>query len=306
MLVACLLPAGARAGFTAVVEDPAGDAATPEPGHDLLSAGVGYDRRSGQIVGAVKLRGAPGDGRAFLHLQVGRMAAGSCEGPPVLALGSYTDEYGASWLRFAGPGQVTARGDADKRGGGGTVQTLEATARPLRGARPDCALALLSEPSNPANVYDSVGPFRLAPQPALAAKAGGLPEDVRSGRTYRLKVTVSNPGDAKTRPITVRLRRAKGVAGSGKAVRLKALRPGRRATATFAIRPGRGARFATELLATASAGRLKAEATRKIYVSSPKAPSRRGGSGGGGSRLCTRWIPDFTGESGGSLGLVPC
>lgn len=39
-------------------------------------------------------------------------------------------------------------------------------------------------------------------------------------------------------------------------------------------------------------------------------PARGGGGGGSGTptppRTCTRWVPDFTGESGGSLGLVPC
>lgn len=238
------------------------------------------------------------------------MADGRCERPPVVGFGSYTDDYDATWLRFASPTDVTARGDADKDGGDQAVQTFEATARALRGMRPDCALVLLSEPGNAANVYDAIGPVRLIPQPGLSAKAGGLPEDVRVGRSYRLKVTVGNPGDARTRPVTVRLRRAKGVAGAPKAVRLKAIRPGGRATATFTIRPGASARFATELEVVATAGRLTVTDERKIYVSKPNPPSRRGGGGGGGdgggSRLCVRWIPDFSGESGGSLGLVPC
>lgn len=306
--LAVVLPASAGAAFTAVVRDPAGDAASPAPGHDLLAAGVGYDRRTGLVAGSVKLAGDPAGNRAFLHFQLGRLTQGRCEGPPVVALGSYTDEYGASWLRFSGPNQVTGRGDADKDGGNRSIQTIEATARALRGMRPDCALVLLSEPSNAANLFDSIGPFRLVPQPGLSVRTGGVPEDVRSGRSYTLKVTVTNPGDARTPPVTVRLRRAKGVGGTPKAVRLKPLRPGTRATARFTIRPRANARFATELGVTATAGRMTVEDTRKIYVSTPSPPSRRGGGGGdgGGSRLCVRWIPDFSGETGGSLGLVPC
>jgi hypothetical protein len=205
---------------------------------------------------------------------------------------------------------VTARGDADKDGGDRSVQTIEATARALRGMRPDCALVLLSEPSNAANLYDAIGPVRLVPQPGLSVRAGGVPEDVRAGRSYTLKVTVTNPGDARTPPVAVRLRRAKGVGGTPKAVRLKPIRPGGRATATFAIRPSARASFATELGIVATAGRMTVEDERKIYVSTPSPPSRRGGGGGdgggGGSRLCVRWQPDFSGETGGSLALLPC
>lgn len=307
-LLAAALPAGARAAFTATVRDPAGDATSPDPGHDLLAASVGYDRRTGFVAGAVQLRAAPREGRAFLHFQIGRLVGGRCEGTPVLGIGSYTDDFDATWLRFAAPDQVTARGEADKDGRNQPVQSFEARARALRGLRPDCALVLLSEPTDSANVYDAIGPFRLVPRPGLSMRLGGVPEDVRSGRSYTLKVTVTNPGEARTPPIQVRLRRAKGIAGTPKTVRLKPLRPGARATARFTIRPRENARFATELDVTATSGQMRVAGTRKIYVSTPSPPSRGGGGGGGGegSRLCVRFIPDLSGESGGSLGLVPC
>lgn len=306
-LLACLPPATARAGFSAAARDPAGDATAPEPGRDLLAAGIGYDRRSGLVAGAVALRGEPVGAGSFLHIQLGRMTDGRCEGPPVIGLGSFTDEFGASWLRFAAPGQVTARGDVDKRGGGQTVQTFEATSRALRGIRPDCALALLADPSDSTVVYDVVGPFALLPRPGLAVRVGGLPDDLRRGRSYRLSVTVSNPGEARTGPVTVRLRRARGFAGSPRSVRLRAVRPGGRATARFTIRPGSRAGYATDLVVTARAGRLAASAERKVHVTTPDRPSRRGGGGGsGGGGACIQYFPDLSGDTGGSLGLVPC
>ncbi|MDW5596893.1 hypothetical protein VSS74_21275 [Conexibacter stalactiti] len=195
-----LVPTAAQAGFVAFGRDPGGDSGAPEAGRDLLAAGVGYDRGAGELVTAIELRGAPRDGGAFVTVLVARRTATGCDGAPAAGFSSLTDETSARWLRFASPTEVTASGDASKRGG----------------------------------------------------------------------------------------------------------------TATVRVRLGERAARTTDLRVDVSAGRLKATETRRISVRTPTPapPPSRGGGGDGGdsgpSRVCTRWFPDISGETGGSLGLVPC
>lgn len=306
-----LAPAAAQAGFVAFGRDPGGDATAVEAGRDLLAAGVGYDRRSGNLIAAIELRGAPRDGGAFVTVVVARRTATGCDGSPAAGFSSRTDETSARWLRFASPTEVTASGDASKRGGTQPVQQFSIEDRRLANLPVDCALVVLNEPGNPQNVWDHVGPLELRAQPSLALRLGGLPERVRSDRSYSLKVTVSNPGDAPTGRVRVRLARVRGLSATPRALTIRSLAPGRRSTATVRVRLGERAEFATDLRVKVTAGRLTVDDTRRVFVRTPtraSPPSRGGGGGGdgGGSRTCVRWIPDFSGESGGSLGLVPC
>jgi hypothetical protein len=313
-LGACALtPAAAQAGFVAFGRDPSGDASAPEAGRDLLAAGVGYDRRGGRLLAGFELRGVPRDGGAFVTVAVARRTATGCDGAPAAGFSTYTDETDSRWLRFASLTEVTASGEASKRGGTLGVQQLEVDDRRLANLPLDCAIIALTEPGNPQNVYDEIGPLTLRPQPSLALRLGGLPEEVRSGRPYSLKVTVSNPGDAPTGRIRVKLAQVRGLSAAPRTLTLRSLRPGRRRTATIRVTLGERADRSTELRVNASAGRLKLDETYPVSVRTPTpAPPPSGGGGGGGgndgggSRTCVRWIPDFSGESGGSLGLVPC
>lgn len=308
-LLLCLHSAPAQAAYIADAPDPAGDATSADPSHDVLGLGLGYDRRTGQTVGAIELAGDPdGEAPALLTIVAATRTANGCGGPAI-GFGSLTDEFDASWYRFADPSAIVARGEADKVGYRDAVQRFEVTDRALRGLRPDCVQVTLTEAGNAQNIYDTVGPLRLRALPSLSLRLGGLPERTRTGRDYRLKVTVANPGDAPTGRIAVRLAREKGTSARPRALTLRSIAPGRRRTATVTVRFGERASVSSDLEVIATAGRLRVEETVSTYVSRPDRDDDDGGGGGGdGGRIgvCTQWFPDFTGETGGSLGLVPC
>lgn len=309
LCIGCLVPAGAHAAFVATGSDPAGDG--PLPGRDLVEAGVGYDRRSGELVAAVALQGDPVAAPGFLSIVVARRTAGGCDGSPAAGFGSFTDERDALWHRFASPTTVTAHGEPGKRGGATARQQFTVTDRRLAGLRVDCAIVMLSEPGRPEIVHDTIGPLALRALPGLALRLGA-PRRVRAGRDFTLKATVSNPGDAPTGRVVVRLAKAKGMSAAPRAATVRSIRPGGRATVSLRVRLSERAETGTDLRVSARAGRLDVAGERLVLVRKPRRdpPSGGGGGGGGGgeggSRTCVRWIPDFSGESGGSLGLVPC
>lgn len=72
----------------------------------------------------------------------------------------------------------------------------------------------------------------------------------------------------------------------------------------------RGARTTTEVPITASAGKLRAKAEITLRRRATKNPSSGGGGSGSSTspppRLCTHYLADLSGQSGGSLILVPC
>ncbi|MDO8188769.1 hypothetical protein Q5424_19940 [Conexibacter sp. JD483] len=305
LCVGCLIPAGAQAAFVATGSDPAGD--QPVPGRDLVGAGVGYDRRSGELVAAVALRGDPVAAPGFLSVLVARRTAGGCDGSPAAGFGSFTDEFDALWHRFASPTTVTAQGESGKRGGATARQQFTVTDRRLAGLRVDCAIVMLSEPGRPELVHDTIGPLPLRALPGLALGLGA-PRRVRSGRGFTVKATVTNPGDAPTGRVVLRLAKARGMSAAPRTVTVRSIRPGGRATVSIRIRLSERADTATDLRVSARAGRLAVVGERTVLVRKPRRdpPSGGGGGGTGGSRTCVRWIPDYSGESGGSLGLVPC
>jgi len=299
--------APAHATFFRQALDPAGDAASPDPGVDILAVGLGYDRSSGTLAAAVGLRGEP-QTPAIVALVAARRDATGCNRAPAIGFGSLLDSYDAFWHRIETPALAPVSGDARKQGAGEVVQRFDVTDRRLAGIRPDCVMVTVADGADTQVVYDSVGPLTLNRRPALGVRLDGVPENVRPGRAYRLRVHLSNPGDAPTAGIRVRVAGARGLTASPRTLRLRPVAAGARRTATITVRLGARARFATDLGVTATAGGLRASAERRVYVKTPDPPSRppsRGG-GGGGSRTCVQYFPDLSGESGGSLGLVPC
>ncbi len=308
--VAALAPmASASANFVGQAKDPAGDAADPNPGRDIVGAGLAYDPRSGGLVGAVAMRGEPGDAPGLLTLFAGMRTASGCNGYPAFGFGSLTDERGASWLRLDdGSGTAAARGDADKDGYRSALQELEATDRRLAGRRPNCAIAMLTEPGNAAVVYDSVGPIALVGQPVLGLRIGRVPKRIPEGKRRTIRVTVANTGNAPTRRVRLKVARAKGLKATVEPRVLKPIEAGHKRTVSVAVTLGAKASLATDLKVSAKAGKLVARAEDTLYVRRKGKPSTGGGGGGGydGPKTCVRFIPDLSGETGGSLGLVPC
>jgi hypothetical protein len=68
----------------------------------------------------------------------------------------------------------------------------------------------------------------------------------------------------------------------------------------------RRARTSTDLKVTAAAGQLIARQETTISVRKPTKPGGGGGGGEGSSGVCVRYLADPSGETGGSLILVPC
>lgn len=306
--VVLLVAAPAHASLIGEAADPAGDSASPDPGHDLLNVGLGYDRREGRVTAAFRLRGEPTTDAFVAIIAATRDAAGSCTGGAI-GVATRTTERGGTWHRFANPAQALARGEVSKVGVHRAVQQVEVDDRGAAGVRPDCLIAELADPANAANVYDRVGPIALVAHPSLALELDGLPDTVRSGRSHRLRVTVSNPGDAPTANVRVRLPQVKGVRFARREVRLKPIAAGGKRSAHVRVRFSPTASTRTEVEARVTAGKLRVDGARRVFVRKPTSPKRRGGSGGGGAgtpSTCVRFIPDLSGESGGSLGLVPC
>jgi hypothetical protein len=299
--------ASARADFIATAPDPSGDAADPSPGRDITSVGMAYNRKKGSLSGFVRFRGSPDDVPSLITLFAGVRTATGCDGYPAGGFGSYSDEFGASWLRLdSSTGPAAARGDADKRGFDSEVQTFAASDAALGGRPWNCVVATITEPRNAANVYDTTGPIELVGQPGLSVRVRA-PKQFRRNRSASLKITVSNPGDGSARRVKLRLGRARGLRLSPRARTLGTIAAGKRQTIRVRARFNDRARSVTKLALRASSGRLVARGTLRLRVRTPR--RRTGGGGRGPShlpRVCTRWSPDLSGETGGSLILVPC
>lgn len=294
----------ADANFLATATDPAGDAA--DPARDITAVAMSYDRRGGELLGAIRFRGEPAEGtRSFVTLVAGTRTATGCNGYPAAGFGSFSDEYGASWLRFDdGGGTAAAKGDADKRGGGTTVQRFEIADRgQLAGRKLDCVTATVTEAGNAANVYDAVGPIALVGQPSLGLRLSGVPRVLSPGRGRKLRLTISNAGDAPTGRVRLRLGSARGLKASPRSISLKSVAAGGTRTATVRVSLSARARTTTTLKVTATAGALQARQQADLFL---RKPSSGGGGRGRGTGSCVRYQADLSGESGGSLILVPC
>lgn len=303
-----LLAPAASANFIATVEDPGGDAADPSPGRDITGLTLDYDRRTGSLAASIRLRGAPGEeARSLITIAAGRRTPTGCDGYPAGVLGSFTDEFDASWLRLDAAGSApAARGDADKRGFDDAVQTFDTETRALAGRPFDCAVALLSEPGSPANIYDTAGPVDLVGQPALSVRAK-VPKRFKPRRARRMRVTVTNTGDGPARDVKLRLSRERGLSATPSRHSLKTLAPGARRTVAVKLRLSARARTVTDLGIRVRARNLVARESVPLRLRRPAPRRRRGGSDRDFTpRTCTRYSPDPFGDTGGSLILVPC
>jgi len=84
------------------------------------------------------------------------------------------------------------------------------------------------------------------------------------------------------------------------------LAPGARRTYRVKARFGPRSATINDVSLRASAGGLVADTKVRMVVRHPRRPSSGGGGGGSGTQVCTRWSPDLSGQTGGSLILVPC
>lgn len=294
--------APSHANFVGAGQDPVGDAAGGSPGRDLIAVALAYDRQSGHVRGGVKLAGAPDTVPANLTVFAAHRAAGGCVGYPAIGFATQTDLTGADWVRLNAAGAAPLHDEAGKLYDE-SAEEYEATDDALRGQRPNCVIARLSDPQNLDSVYDVAGPFELRGLPELEVAVGKLPNRFATGRARKLRLTVANPGDGPTGRVRLKVKRIKGVKvqlpGS-----VPSLRAGAHRTVTATITPARrsnGTSPELSLTATGS-GDVSATLERRLWIFD-KSRGGKGGGGGGsdGSRLCYRytWIPPYS-------TLAPC
>lgn len=309
VMLAGSVAATAQANYIGSVKDPAGDVTDGNPARDIVGMGMSYDRRTGDVFGVVELRADPQDEtRSLLTLFAGIRTPTGCDGYPAVGFASDTDAFIADWLRLDRPtGPAALKGTALKRGTGTRTQRFETSEKQLGGRPLNCIIATLSEPGNPSNTYDTTGPVALTPQPALALRMGAVPKVMLPNRPRRIRLTVSNPGDAATGPVRIRFARARGLRTSPASFSLKSIPARGRRTATVRVRLTSGAKPTTAFKVTVKAGRLTVRDDEDLYLRRPrKKPSGGGGGGDRTPRLCNRYQADLSGQTGGSLVLVPC
>lgn len=296
----------ADAAFIAEVKDPAGDSTSSHPGRDLIGVGIGFNQKTGYMVGAVRFRGAPdSDNGAFLTLYAGMRTSSGCNGFPAGGFGAYTDSWNAYWLRLDGPGQARS-GEADKTGYLDEVQTFEVRTKKLAGKKWNCLTAALTDPDDTQIVFDQASSPNFRGLPELAVKVPRIKRAVPVNRVRKIRIRIANPGDAPLRRVRVKIGRDRGVSPRPRSRIIRAIPPRKHRVISIAVRPRRTAFSTADLKVKVQAGRLRATREVRIRIKHPRPkPSGGGGSGGGGG-VCTQFFPDLSGETGGSLGLVPC
>ncbi|MEV4422789.1 hypothetical protein AB0L40_22845 [Patulibacter sp. NPDC049589] len=304
--------APAMANFSGAAPDPTGDATDPRSGRDLEAAAFGYDRKTGTVRVAIQLATRPDktDDGVGVHVFLAHRSATGCDKTPgVSVVGETQAPGGMAWGLQTGPSSdpLAAVGSADNFDTFDAVQRFELRDPALKNRAFDCAVATTTELGNPANVLDTVGPIVLKALPELRLGVSGVPTSVVRDRTRRITVKVTNPGDAPATGVKVRIGRAAGLDAPA-ATSLGTIAAGRTVTKRISIRLTRRARSTVPLKLSAATGDLRIE---RRYSITPRSRAKRGGSGGGdGNRgpqqLCNQFSPDLSGQSGGSLILVPC
>lgn len=292
----------ASANFFATGVDPAGDSTDANPGRDIVRVGFAYNRRTGHIRGGVVLRGNLGEAPANLTLFAGNRTATGCNAYPAIGFGTQTDLRGAHWVLLTSATAPPTFGEARKTYDD-VAEEYEATARQLAGKRPNCVIAQLDDPANPGVVYDIAGPYKLRAMPELATRLGKVPSIMRPNRERKIRVTVSNPGDAATGRVRLRVSKARGLKVRG-ARQLPSIRPGARRHVILRVTLNRRAKMLTNLEVTAVAkNKIRATASDRLYISRSSGTRKPPSAGGGEerNRLCFRytWMPPY-GE------LAPC
>lgn len=301
----------AQASFFATGTNPAGNSADPANAErDLTEAAIGYDRNRGVLRAAVRLAGPAGSAPTFIGVFAGTRGPQGCNVYPAIGVSFITGGTDPQWHRLEGPGTPSQSGRVTMRTeDGGKVLLFEAESTRLEGVTPNCMIATLTDPGAATTVFDGIGPVDLIAQPDLGVEFGSMPDPFATGRSRQVKLTIRNTGDASAPKVKLRFKQAKGIKISPSKVTVGSIKAGAKRVVKVRITPSTKAKRTTDLTAIAASGKFEAQTKTEITHRKRKAPSSGGGGsggGGGGSQTCVRWIPDFSGESGGSLGLVPC
>lgn len=273
---------GASAATATVYEgakaDPKGDGSSPD--RDITSAKATYDNAAGKLTFTIKLAAAHSSSPVQIATGVGTLTASGFCSYPLAVVGSLQPDGVVRWGREDnGDNSPEATGDANIQISGSTV-TLTASGSGLAGLAPNCAEAVLSNPDDINQVFDTTGAFAVKPRPKrprLTVKING-PGQVKRGGKAKVKVTVRNTGDLAASKAKVSL------SAKGGSVKPKSRRTGRikakgSSTFNFTVKAGKGGKVS--LRAKASARKVKAaSAKRTIKVKAPKKKAKAPKGGG--------------------------
>ena len=306
-VLAASAPSTADAAFTAESKDPRGDSTSSHPGRDLVAAGIGFDRKSGLMVGYVRFRGAPTDGgEGFVTLYAGMRTRNGCNGYPAGGFGAFTDSFDGYWVRQNGPDKAKY-GEAQKTGYKAVVQQFEVRTKKLAGQRWNCLSAVLVDPEEPSTVFDTLTPATFRGLPELSVRTPRVRRAIPVNRWRKLRIRVSNPGDAALRNVRVRIGPARGVNVRPRSRFIKVIPARKHRVIVVRVRPRARAYSSVDHSVRVRAGKLRGETELTYRVRHPRKKSSGGGGGSdSGGGVCIQYFPDLSGESGGSLGLVPC
>jgi hypothetical protein len=292
-----------------LISAPAAHAQAPAQMLSGLSAS--YDVAAGAVRATATLDAPPSPAEnAMLAVYVGkRDAGGVCDGAMVIAaFTGHSDTSTAWWLN----GQTTTAGPP--RANDGASVTITATDPTLANQAWDCAWAKTVDPTDTEVEYDRVTGIDLAvtqpppsptpapsgnpPPPAAAKKAARLgvalagAKPLRRGRWQRVRVRVTNAGDAAARAVTLRIRPGRGAKLAKRRVRVGTLAPGGSRTLRLRVR----IRRATALTLIAKSGTLRSRARVPLTLRKRKRPARppvKPPAGGGlAGRYYTLWEAD--------------
>ncbi len=294
-LLAGLPAASAQATYVASGSDPANDAASPHPGHDIVGVALVHDPRTGQMRAQVRLRGTPtSDVDADLNVFAGRRTATGCNGFPAIGFSTLDTARSTRAVRLTGPEAAPMTFAARKQGGGEAVQEFETVLQTFRGITPNCVIARTAQWNDTSVVYDTAGPYTLRAAPGLQVELGKTPSTMRPGQTRTIRAVLRNPGHARTGRIRLSVGRAQGLSVQH-ARTVSSIAGGKRRTVSLRVTLSSRAKTSTTLKLRATAPKkLAADAEARLYL---RKPSSGGGSGGSGNptKLCYRytWYPPY-------------
>lgn len=301
LLAFFLLASGSSAvaaTHTGQTTDPTGDG--PDPGRDLNGSTVRYDRATGALRFTIELAGEPAPAGATRYIGgLGhRNAQGDCAAP-LFMLAAELPDGPTIWMRDDGePGAASLKAATTRRSSGATVSAASQgnANRSISGrtitlsvpenaafkdGSPGCAIAIVSDDSG---ILDDAAVFPVKPVPraGLRVRLAGA-KAVRPGRSVRVKVRVTNPGNIATRKVRVKLGMKGAATIRPRARKIGRLRPGTARTFRVRVKAGRKARGKLRLKARANAGNAPGTAIAwpiKVKMPPKKAPPASGGLSG--------------------------
>ncbi len=303
----------AAASYAGSGTDPKGDATDGSAAHDIVGFGALHSPGSGTLTGVVQLAGTSADGGdgVLAHISAARRTPAGCPAYPAIGLASFIRTGGPSvrwgWMAGATP----SSGDDDGFGRRETLENgrllrFEVSDDRLKGGRFDCVFAWTSHTRTPDAQIDVTAVKPMTAQAELTATLRGVPKRQKAGQRRTVRLVLRNRGHARTGKIRISVGKRRGLSVRH-ARTVSSLKPGAQRTIRVTTSLTSKAKSTTPLRVTVSAGSLKTRVDGELRRTGASGGSGSGSGGGSDTpQLCNRWLPDITGESGGSLTLVPC